>query len=73
MTKPDLTGLTGEQLFDYYTSIYGEYEQTLFTAHSVIGDRLFKLLEKAEKQGKKIVLIEKMKNVYDPPISVIIK
>lgn len=73
MTKPDLTALTGEQLFDYYTSIDGEYKQTLFTAHSVIGDRLFKLLEKAEMQGKKIVLAEKMKNVCDPPLSVIIK
>lgn len=70
MTKPDLSAHTGEQLFDYYTSIDGEYKQTLFTAHLTIGDRLFKLLEKAEKKGGKIVLVEKMNNVCDPPISV---
>lgn len=70
MNKPDLSNLSGEYLFDYYTSIDGEYKQTLFTAHLTIGDRLYKLLEKAEKQGKRIALVEKMSNVCNPPLSV---
>ena len=35
-----------------------EYSQTLMTAHMHIGDKLFPMLEKCERTGKKIVLID---------------
>ena len=65
--------LTGEELFEFYTSQEGEYRQTLFTAHMQIGDELFKLLEQAEMEGKKIVLQDEMNDTDDAPFSVILE
>lgn len=71
--KPDLSQLTGEQLFDYYTGIEGEYKQTLFQAYTEIGNELFELLEKAEKEGKKVVIKEDIPDVNDSPVTVTIE
>lgn len=64
---------TGQDIFSYYMSIDGEYKQTLLTAHIQIGDKLFKLLEEAEKQGKKIVIKEDDTGADDAPFSVVIE
>jgi hypothetical protein len=71
--KPNLSNLTGAQLFDFYTSQNNEYKQVLFTAHEQIGDDLFKMLETAEKGGKKIVLKDSLEDVNDPPITIYIE
>ena len=71
--KPDLTKLSGEELFDYYTSQDSDYKAVLFQAHLEIGDKLFKMLEEAEKNGKKIAIKESMKDLNDPPITVYIE
>jgi hypothetical protein len=65
--------LTGEQLFDYYTGIDGEYKSVLFQAHVEIGDALFPMLEQAEKEGKKIVITEDMPEAYDSPTTISIE
>jgi hypothetical protein len=71
--KPDLSKLSGEDLFDYYTSQNNDYKGVLFQAHIEIGDELFKMLEQAEKQGKKIAIKETLNDVDDPPITVYIE
>ena len=71
--KFDKTRWTGSELFEFYTSglEYSEYAQDLLTAESIIGDTLFSMLEKAEKEGKKIVLEESSKTgTMDPIINV---
>ena len=65
--------LTGWQLFEYYTSQNDDYKGILFQAHLEIGDEIFKMLEQAEKQGKKIAIKENLNNVDDPPITVYIE
>lgn len=73
MNKPDLSKLSGSDLFDYYTSQDNDYKAILFQAHIQIGDELYKLLEQAEKEGKKIAIREDLGDVNDPPITVYIK
>ena len=73
MKKIDLSKMSGDDLFEYYTSQPGEYKATLFQAHLEIGDKLFPMLEKCEKTGKKITLKEDVKDALDSPISVIMK
>lgn len=68
-----LLGLSGSELFDFYTSEFTDYRQTLFQAHLQIGDTLFAMLEECEKTGKKIAIIEVSKGVIDPPMSVVMK
>lgn len=53
----------GEKLFDDLTvpsldssEEYRRYEQILLTAHVLIGDRLYPMLEQAEAEGKKIAV-----------------
>lgn len=60
-------------LFLYYTEEGGEYSQTLFQAQLEIGDDIYPMLEQAEKEDKKIVIVETMDDVEDPPIEVQIK
>lgn len=78
MEKPDLKGFSGEVLFEYY--VYGskdeDYAQTLKTAFNLIGEDLFKKLEQAEKEGKRIEVVDDPDSgddVNDPPMKVIIK
>lgn len=73
MNKPNLKGLTGYELFEYYTSIDGEYKQTLFTAYSLIGDKLYDMLKQAESEGKKIALKEDSVSADDTPTKVVIE
>lgn len=65
--------LSGSELFDYYTSEFTDYRQTLFLAHLQIGDKLFEMLEECEKTGKKIAIKEDPKGVIDPPVHVFMK
>lgn len=69
----DLSKLSGQQLFEYYTSQGGDYSQILFQSHIQIGNNLFSMLEIAEKEGKKIVIKEGFQDVDDSPISIYIK
>lgn len=62
------TKLTGKELFDLYTSLEGEYKYTLFRAHLEIGDDLFPMLEKCEKEGKKIHIQESPDSTLDSQI-----
>lgn len=71
--KSDLSKLTGEELFGYYTSQGNKYRQVLFQVYLQIGDKLFKMLEKAEKEGKKIVIKESLQDVDDLPITTYIE
>lgn len=71
--KPDLSKLSGEELFDYYTSKGGDYSQILFLAHLEISDRLFDKLKEAEKLGRKIAIKESISDIDDPPINVYIE
>lgn len=71
--KLNLFKFSGQQLFDFYTSKGGDYSQVLFQAHLQIGDELFKMLEQAEKEGKKIVIKEDVQDVDDPPITIVIE
>lgn len=57
--------MTGQQLFEYHLAFRDfsgtdrdEYAQTLETAFSLFGTEVFFKLEQAEKEGKKIELIE---------------
>lgn len=65
--------MTGEQLFEIKTSEWGEYAQDLMTAHSLIGDKLYPMLEECERTGKKIVLREKNPDVDDPQMDVLMR
>lgn len=71
--KEVLKTLSGMDLFLYYTEEGGEYSQTLFQAQLEIGDDIYPMLEQAEKEDKKIVIVETMDDVEDPPIEVQIK
>ncbi len=68
--KSELLKLTGEQLFDYYTGIDGEYKSVLFQAHLEIGDKLFDMLEQAEREGKKIVIKDGETGIDDSPVTI---
>lgn len=46
------------KIFDEYVKKGGEYAQTLQVVMINLGDDFFPLLEKAEKQGKKIQINE---------------
>ncbi len=66
--KEHLLTLSGRELFDIYLSRNDEYSSVLLTAFVEIGDDLFPLLEKAERLGKKVTLIEDLSSgVFDPP------
>lgn len=66
----DKSNWSGKELFEFYTSEEGEYKNTLLQAYVQIGDDIYSMLEKAEKQGKKIALVEQKKGVDDPPLSI---
>lgn len=71
--KIDKSKWTGEQLFEYYSTLGGEYEQTLSTARMQIGDELMPMLEECERTGKKITLVDDIsigKNLDDQPFFV---
>lgn len=65
MSKNDMTG---QELFELYTSEESDYKQVLMTAHMAIGDDLYKMLEKAERKGKKIAINEVPQGMDDGPI-----
>lgn len=67
--------MTGEELFQSALSEWGEYAQDLMTAHSLIGDKLFPMLEECERTGKKIVIRELTDDpgINDPPLVVVIQ
>jgi hypothetical protein len=65
--------MTGQQLFDKYTeqrdhgeSQQNDYAQTLQTALMLFGDKVFAMLERAERDGKKIELIENLEVEGEP-------
>ena len=69
--KEYLLTLTGQELFDIYLSRHDEYSSILLTAYVEIREDLFPLLEKAERLGKKVTIIQDMvSGVFDPPITV---
>ncbi|MBP6976981.1 MAG: hypothetical protein PHD61_05635 [Bacteroidales bacterium] len=71
----DLNTITGRELFEVYTSVEGEYGQTLLTAYTIIGDDLFPMLEECHRTGKKIDLkiTPGYEHVYDPPLDIVIE
>lgn len=64
------TNWTGTELLEFYSTQDPEYCKILNQAYLEIGDMIYALLEQAEKEGKKIVLVEQKKGVDDPPLSV---
>ena len=70
--KIDKSKWTGEQLFDYYFNLGGDYEQTLSTARMTIGDGLFPLLEQCERENKIIDLVDGDSGNVDPEINVVL-
>jgi hypothetical protein len=57
--------MTGQQLFEYHLAFRDysgtdrdDYAQTVETAFVLFGDEVFRKLEQAEKEGKRIELIE---------------
>lgn len=46
--------MTGIQIYEKYNKQGGEYAQLLGTLLHNLGDRLMPLLEKAEREGKKL-------------------
>jgi hypothetical protein len=73
MKKPDVTKIKGVDLFEIYASQGDEYAQTIMTAYATIGDDLFTLLERAEREQKKIALNTVIDDVDDPVFEVVIK
>jgi hypothetical protein len=67
--------MTGRQLFELQTSVWGDYAQVLMRAYSLIGDKLYPMLEECERTGKKIVIQEMTDDpeINDPPIVVVIQ
>lgn len=70
MNKELLKTLSGKELFEYYTSLDNEYIGTLFQAFQEIGEELYPMLEKCEKEGKSIVINEDIEEAFDSPITV---
>lgn len=63
--------MTGKQLFEKHTDAGGEYAQTLFTALMAVGyAELFNALEAAEKEGKKVSLVELPENILGEPTEI---
>lgn len=73
MNKKELTELTGLQLFEYYTSQSNEYSNTLFMAQLELGEAIFPMLEKCERESKRVVITEDLQGVLDSPITITIQ
>lgn len=73
MSTPDLTKLSGRDLFEYYTSKGGEYAQVLGLAFMEKGHDLFAMLEECERTGKHIVVTDDRDDIIDPPVTVSIE
>jgi len=74
----DLDRMTGKELFQFYAD-HPDYDpaygQVLGTAFFQIGEKLFPMLEKAHRSGKKIALkqLPGYENVCDPPFDVVVE
>jgi hypothetical protein len=64
--------MTGKQIFENYQKNWGEYAQTLMTAILIVADdeKFFAMLEKAEREGKKIALVELPEGILGQPYKV---
>jgi hypothetical protein len=64
--------MTGRQLFELQTSVWGDYSQVLMTAYSLIGNKLYPMLEEGDRTGKRIVVREITGDpgINDPPLKV---
>ncbi len=49
--------MTGQEIFDQAIKKRDEYSSVLMVAYEAIGENLFPMLEQAESEGKKIVLL----------------
>lgn len=65
--------MTGQQLFNKYTALRDfsnskedRYAQTLQTAFMLFGDKVFAMLERAEKENKNVELVENLKVEGEP-------
>jgi hypothetical protein len=72
MAKPDLSKLSGQNLFEYYVSRGGEYSSVLNQAFSEIGHDLFTMLKTCERTGRRISITEDLEGVIDSPVTVAI-
>ena len=72
MKKEILRTLPGIELFEYYTSLGGEYANSLLMAHLELGEELYPMLEQCERENKKIVITEQEGDFLDPPITITI-
>lgn len=68
----DKSKWSGEELFYFYSNLGGDYSQTLFTARMTIGDELLLLLEKCEREGKIIDLIDDGSNSDDSEMKIVL-
>lgn len=64
--------MTGKKIFDNYQKNWGEYAQTLMTAIMIVADddKFFTMLEKAEREGKKISIVELPEGILGEPSEV---
>jgi len=65
--------MTGRQLFEKYAAFRNhsgdekdEYAQVIQTSLALFGDKVYTMLEQAEKEGKKIELVEDLEVEGDP-------
>lgn len=66
----NLSKLSGQDLFEYYTSKGGEYASALGQAYGELDKDLFVMLEECERTGKHIVIKEDMEDVIDSPVTI---
>jgi hypothetical protein len=61
--------MTGQEIFENYQKNWDEYAQTLMTAMMIVADddKFFAMLERAEKEGKKISIVELPEDVFGEP------
>lgn len=79
MQKPELSKMTGMDIWKYYENIANDrdYANTIFMAMESLGDKALSMLEQAEKDGKRLKIVHDESlwsaGAYDCPYSVIVE
>ena len=59
--------MTGKELFKSYIQKRDDYARVLMAGFGTIGEEIYTLLEKAEAEGKKIVLTYPLEDTFAEP------